>query len=321
MSIITECMKTDNLRIQVIMSTYNAEKYLRPQLDSILNQQTGMEISVLVRDDGSKDGTIDILIEYAEKYGISVLAGDNMGTTRSYYELIRARDRTCDYFAMSDHDDVWLPGKLETARAFIDENKLDMSKSILFASRSTITDEQLNPIGMTRDTPKGVGFYNAMIQNVTAGHTQVLNRALMDIVSDVYSPDISALDWWIYMLASAVGTVVFYSDPLVLYRQHDSNLFGYKANAAAMFFRRFRRLINEGGKGLVNQLRALRKLDLYIPDGYLEEIERFVSSQSNILSRIKYAATAKTYRQSGWETIAFKTLYVIGTYNTGGKNA
>ena len=320
MSITTKYMKTDKLRIQILMSTYNAEKYLRPQLDSILNQQTDMEISILARDDGSTDGTAGILYEYAEKYGIDVHIGENLGTTRSYYELVNMRDKKCDFYALSDHDDVWLPEKLQTACAVIFKSGFNLTRPILFASRSVITDEHLKPIGMTRATPKGASFYNAMIQNIAAGHTQVLNNVLMGIIADSYSSDISVVDWWIYLIASAIGVVIFYNKPLVLYRQHNDNQLGYKANAVAMFLRRFRRLINEGGDGLTGQLRALKVLDYDIPESYREEVERFLTHQVNFISRIKYAMTAKAYRQKKWETMVFKILYIIGIYNVGGKN-
>lgn len=312
-------MRADNLRIQILMSTYNAEKYLRQQLDSILNQQTDMIISILVRDDGSADGTVDILAEYGQKYGISILKGDNLGTTRSYYELINARDKKCDFYALSDHDDVWFPEKLKTAHNVIIESGLDVNQPILFASRSVITNEYLTPIGMTRAIPKGTSFYNAMIQNVAAGHTQVVNKVLMRIIADSYSSNISVVDWWIYQIASAIGVVIFYNKPLVLYRQHDDNQLGYKANAIAMFFRRLKRLVNEGGDGLTGQLQALNGLDLDVPKSYREEIERFLSHQVSFISRLKYAMTTKAYRQKSWETVAFKILCIIGTYNVGGK--
>ena len=100
------------------MSTYNGEKYLREQIDSILEQDCERfgkaEIKLLVRDDGSKDTTLDILKEYADNYPdkIQYYQGENAGVIKSFFELIQKADDTADYYALADQDDYWMPGKL-----------------------------------------------------------------------------------------------------------------------------------------------------------------------------------------------------------------
>ena len=93
------------------MSTYNGERYLREQIDSIL-QQIDVEIELIIRDDGSNDGTVQIIEEYASKYPcISYYCGDNVGVGKSFMELLKNAP-TADYYAFSDQDDVWLKDKL-----------------------------------------------------------------------------------------------------------------------------------------------------------------------------------------------------------------
>ena len=103
------------------MSTYNGETYLREQLDSILAQDIqeapiNAYLKILVRDDGSSDGTVGILEDYKRKYPgvVDYYTGENMRTARSFWHLLRNAPDS-DYYAFSDQDDFWLSGKLSRA--------------------------------------------------------------------------------------------------------------------------------------------------------------------------------------------------------------
>ena len=106
------------------MSTYNGEKYLREQIDSILNQDYP-EISLLIRDDGSTDGTVDILKEYAQKYrDIDYYVGENLGVQNSFFDLMKRADKRAYYYAFADQDDVWLPGKIKRAIELLEREEI-----------------------------------------------------------------------------------------------------------------------------------------------------------------------------------------------------
>ena len=104
--------------IQVLMSTYNGEKYLREQIDSIMMQDCEKKgvakLCLLVRDDGSEDRTTEILAEYARRYPeqISWYQGKNKGVIQSFFDLIKRSDDGVDYYAFADQDDYWLENKL-----------------------------------------------------------------------------------------------------------------------------------------------------------------------------------------------------------------
>ena len=90
------------------MSTYNGEKYIKTQIDSILEQDY-REIFLAIRDDGSTDHTVEILKQYEEKYkNISVKQEENVGVIKSFFELVQNADENSDYYAFSDQDDKWL---------------------------------------------------------------------------------------------------------------------------------------------------------------------------------------------------------------------
>ena len=101
-------------KIVVLLSTYNGEKYLQEQIDSILNQKSSHQIDLMVRDDGSSDGTIEILKFYEEQYPARVKVNfeKNIGYIHSFFELIREAEGY-DYYALSDQDDIWYPEKME----------------------------------------------------------------------------------------------------------------------------------------------------------------------------------------------------------------
>jgi glycosyltransferase involved in cell wall biosynthesis len=107
-----------NPKVLVLMSTYNGERFLREQLDSILSQQD-VEISLLVRDDGSKDNTCQILSDYASKHqNVIWKSFENVGFVKSFSALIRmanTSDIDADFYAFADQDDIWMSNKLATA--------------------------------------------------------------------------------------------------------------------------------------------------------------------------------------------------------------
>ena len=145
-------MQSDK-KVQILMSTYNGERYLAEQLDSIF-RQTWPNIEVLVRDDGSKDATLEILNEYQKKHAnLYVFPGTNEGLTRSFLELIQKCD--ADYVAFSDQDDYWLENKIEVAV----ERLAEFDGPALYCSNQILVDQDLNrlPEGEIPDAVPGFG--------------------------------------------------------------------------------------------------------------------------------------------------------------------
>ena len=108
------------MKLQILMSTYNGEKYLDAQLDSLLAQtlceKEGWEVEILVRDDGSKDRTCEILQAYADKdTRIRYIKEENTGVIESFFRLLDNSAKDADYLAFCDQDDVWMPEKMERA--------------------------------------------------------------------------------------------------------------------------------------------------------------------------------------------------------------
>ena len=109
----------EDKKVTILMSTYNGEKYLEEQIDSLLNQ-TYKNISILIRDDGSKDNTVHIIKEKKKSNdNITLIEGKNVGFIKSFLELINLAEKS-DYYAYCDQDDVWMEEKIQRAVEFFE---------------------------------------------------------------------------------------------------------------------------------------------------------------------------------------------------------
>ena len=302
-------MKT---RVQILLSTYNGEKFLEEQLESILNQKGNFSLKILVRDDGSRDGTLEILEKYSKEIEMQIIRGENIGVNNSLRELFMNCDIDCDYFAISDQDDVWLENKLQTAIESLSKNE---NKLKMFASRSLVTDINMNVVGKTQDPGNRLSYYNAMVQNVCPGHTQVFNKDVILKLRQNYSENIFVIDWWIYLLVSSMGEITFNRSCFVKHRQHGLNSAGYELN----FWKKLKKRIyflNKYKKSPVSeQLNSF--FEIYkdqMKEEYRIETEKFFNSQRNIIFRIKYILFSKVFRYGKFENLIFKLLYILGKY-------
>ena len=215
-------------KVKVLMSTYNGQKYLREQIDSILNQE-GVDVSLLVRDDGSTDDTWSILTEYAESYkNIEIIKGDNIGFANSFMTLIYKANENdnIEYYALSDQDDVWYPDKLSSAVNKLE--KTNSSKMRLYFSNTLAVDENLNPLFKThRESTLRLDKAASLVRYFILGCTMVFDKEVANFVS-THKPVMQIMmhDLWIHQTCAFFGTIVYDDTPRIMYRQHSSNTAG-----------------------------------------------------------------------------------------------
>ena len=152
--------------VQVLLSTYNGETYLKQQLDSILNQKN-VAVKLFVRDDGSSDGTVDILRAYAALHdNICYLCGENCGVVASFFRLFELSDPDVDFYALSDQDDVWDEDKVSIACQKLEQMRKSKSPKkkkndsqirtfatpLLYCCDAWNTDDALNPLPESMQT-------------------------------------------------------------------------------------------------------------------------------------------------------------------------
>lgn len=225
------------MHVAVLMSTYNGEKYLREQMDSLLNQ-TGVMLEIFVRDDGSTDGTIDILKDYSERNtNVRLDIGNNVGVGNSFMQLVYSVPNNFDYYAFSDQDDIWLDNKLSKAIEMIGENE----GSILYCSNQILIDSSGKEIGIRYDKTPNLLLEKILVHNKATGCTMVWNSALQKILG-LHLPSEQLLknrihDVWVAMVASVCGNIIYDENSYILYRQHENNVVGAKESTTLSVLR------------------------------------------------------------------------------------
>lgn len=295
-------------RVQILMSTYNGEKYLRQQIDSILNQ-TYTDIHLLIRDDGSKDATVEILKEYASTYkNVTFYQGQNLGSIQSFLNLLAESDEEAEYYAFSDQDDEWMPEKIEKAIDLLEQKEIQMP--LLYCSNTYITDEKLNVIKLD-DRIANPSWGNALVQNICTGCTAVMNKKLRDVVNATEPQNIVMHDWWLYLMATLYGDVCFDSQAYIKYRQHGNNVYGAKKSQLEVWKYRIRQLTKTRGE-LYEQLETVKE---QCSDMSLEKKQLFdlvLKSKKGLWNKILLVLNKNIYRNKRMDDLVYRGIVLIG---------
>ncbi|HEX6107227.1 MAG TPA: glycosyltransferase family 2 protein [Gemmatimonadales bacterium] len=223
------------MRLLVLLSTYNGARYLAEQIESIRGQiWTGWEL--VVRDDGSTDGTIELVEEFARRDRRIRLWRDgrgNLGPAASFGALLEhAWAGGATYAALADQDDVWMPDKLQRELALLQAHEAagEPDHPLLVHTDLTVVDDRLrtlHPSFLRHQRLEHVRtdpLRRLLVQNFVTGCTVVVNRALLRAAIPV--PPVVMHDWWLAQCAAALGTILFLPEPTVRYRQHGGNALG-----------------------------------------------------------------------------------------------
>lgn len=279
------------MKVAVLMSTYNGEKYLEKQLDSILSQKGNYSIEIIIRDDGSTDNTKNILKKYCKQYNnIRWYAGVSKGPALSFIELLR-KNKGYDFYAFSDQDDYWLPNKLSRAI-----EKLMNEKASLYFANAMLVDSDLNllNINVYKQSPK-LDFKTLTCAGGILGCTLVLNCDLAKCLqSSNYPQKIIMHDFYISEVCAAMGKKIIYDTECVMYyRQHDNNVVGVSYGSILnKIISRVKSILNKPTVSISDQAN-----DIYINYSQYIDLEnkewlRLVKNyKSSLATRLKLAFT------------------------------
>ncbi len=293
--------------ICILLSTYNGEKYLEEQLDSLIAQKD-VDIKIIVRDDGSTDRTHDILNTWQAKGLLTWYTGENLKPAMSFMDLLHNAPEA-DYYAFCDQDDVWLPEKLKVAVSKIEFAGQD--KPALYFSAKQLVDEGLKNIPSSTNNYL-LTFGEALIINPSTGCTNLFNKALYEIIISKKVQDIEMHDSWVYRLCLAFDGFVYYDrSAYILYRQHSNNVIGAKKDLRRDFKRKASLLVANGGGG-ERYTTALALYELYkneLPKDNIQILERIVSYKKSLCQKIKVLSSKdiKTFSNK----LNFKFLLAI----------
>ena len=215
------------MKVNIVLSTYNGAKFLAEQIESI-QKQTFTDWQLLIRDDGSTDETPQIIKQFvvADKRikFINADKRENFGIIKNFFTLVKFE--AADYYFFSDQDDVWLPNKMAT---MLDEAaKHDQAKPLMVYMDLSVVDENLvvTQPSMIRSQSHHANttLLAELTENTVTGGVAMINHALAEKWVD--TDDIVMHDWYLALLATATGKLVYIDKPGELYRQHDNNVLG-----------------------------------------------------------------------------------------------
>ena len=218
--------------VDILLATYNGERFLREQIDSLLNQSY-RDFRILIRDDGSKDGTVSIIQEYVEQYPEKVIfiVDEKKGgsSAKNFFHLCSYA--TSESVMFCDQDDFWLPDKVNDTlkRMLMEEDKIGADKPILVFSEYSVVDEHLKlmPVNESHNQVAGykLNLPNLLVQNYVTGCLAMVNRALYTKMG-VFENAIQMHDWWAALIAVTFGSLIHLPEKTMLYRQHGDNVVG-----------------------------------------------------------------------------------------------
>lgn len=298
-------------KVAILLSTYNGEKYLREQIDSIL-AQTYDNFELIVRDDGSRDSTVEIVKEYMEKSDkeITLMVGKNLGFIKSFFELLKHSD--ADYFSFADQDDIWFPNKIELAVNSL--NKLDDTKPNMSFSNVDYYDTEMNFMGKGDSENKKPSFLNSLYECINQGMTMVINKTARDYIIKNIPEKCFFHDWWTYMICTAFGNVVQDDVVTVKYRRAKTNATVEGQGKITLFIWRIKKLfLGEGMKDIRAQQTIFKNI---FYDSLSKEnkkiLDTFEGEKYNFFKALKKTFYPKKIRRKLVDEIPLRILFLLG---------
>lgn len=202
--------------ISVCMATYNGERYIREQIESILNNITDQD-ELIISDDGSLDNTCKIIKEYEDRGNIILIEGPKKGYCRNFENaLLRAKG---DYIFLSDQDDIWHKNKVKEVMRCFEEKSC-----MLVFHDAVVVDSEKNKLADSYFSLRKCrrGFWINILRNSYLGCAMAFDRRLLEYVLP-FPRWVSMHDWWIGLISEIKNSSYFYSGVLMSYRRHEKN--------------------------------------------------------------------------------------------------
>lgn len=215
-------------KVVILMSTFNGERYLSSQIDSIL-KQTYKNWQLFIRDDGSTDNTANIIKKYCSLdnrvHFYNKNECTNVGVVHSFMDLLKNTE--ADYYMFSDQDDYWLRNKIKDTLSLMLSIK-NQNKPICVHTNYSTVDSQLRLKNDNKSRKIFSKFEELLFCNCIVGCTMMINNKLKQLINfdDFNYSQIYMHDWWMGLIASEFGQVLYLKKNTMLYRQHGNNVVG-----------------------------------------------------------------------------------------------
>lgn len=297
--------------ICVLMSTFNGELFIKEQIESLLLQKD-VNLSIIIRDDGSSDKTVSIIKEFVQKNNnILLYEGENLGPSKSFLKLLEIAPYS-DYYAFCDQDDVWKSDKLINALIMIKAEEKD-GIPVMYHSSLTLTDSNLNVLSTVK--VKKHSRYVPLVDNTAVGCTIVFNDVLRRILVSRIPDTVSMHDAWCNIVCSLFGKVVTDKNSYIYYRQHDNNTIGIKTEKNVLKYIRIhlKRLHNTSFQPRLSNAQSLWNCFYKeLNESDKVKIERILMYKNNIFRRLLLLLDFSIHSYSISKDLKYRFLIILG---------
>lgn len=300
--------------IAVLLSTYCGSAHLVDFFESLCSQNES-NFTIFVRDDGSTDDTISVVQSYSTRLSIIFTKGSSrLGPAKSFMKLLEVVPDSYSYFFFADQDDYWHPQKIEQAVKVL---SLYEDKAALYCARLEIVDAQLNHLSYTK-IPKIIGFSNALVENIATGCTIAINLRARGLLLKHLPNKIIMHDWWMYVVISALGVILYDDSVYIKYRQHGGNVIGMGANFFSDYFSRATRFLKSDSVSSsaisVQASEFFQCFAFCVSQEQLNLISYLIEGKKSFLKRCHLIFFTRLPRQNIFSSCVLKFRFLINRY-------
>jgi len=267
------------VNIAILMSTYDGERYLDKQLNSLANQTLSEFVTVYIRDDGSKDKTLEVIDNWKDKINIKLFKGLNVGPAKSFWSLLTNTEIKADYYLFSDQDDVWDSEKVEKSIAVLEgDNKLSVCNCRIIDSNGELISKK------RLISPPIINLESFFVSGVSQGCSMAFTDDLKRYINSLKISCIPMHDIILMFYGLNRGKIVWVDTPLFGYRVHKNNVVSKKNKSA---IQRLITIFKNWNNGSNNSMGKVAAELLSNVDNYSEEEVVFLKAMVNYRKSIK----------------------------------
>lgn len=310
-------------KVDVILASYNGEKYIKEQINSILlclDKVKDHECQLLISDDCSQDGTLKIISEINDdrvKLIDSTRAG---GVLANFERLIKYSN--ADYVFFADQDDIWIEDKVSV---FLDafnkiENEHD-STPVLLYSDVTLVNTNLNVIHNSMMEVQKIiekpSFCELLVSNSVTGCAMAANRVLLNKIKKINEHDVIMHDWYLALVAKSTGYLKFVPGQYVLYRQHGGNQVGSKIYQVSdkMHPTKLLKFIKKSRGDIIRTINQAyyfktQHTNENFNSIFLNDLNSYIEAKGSLIKRINNVFSGKFQKKGRLRNIIYIMLYL-----------
>ncbi|MCM1179166.1 MAG: glycosyltransferase [Clostridium sp.] len=300
-------------KVNILVSTYNGMKYLQEQMESLLNQDYS-HYEIHIRDDGSKDGTVELLQQYAKEHPnkVFVYEGENLGYKLSFQWLMQHCGQA-DFFSFCDQDDYWYPDKVSRAVELL--RKRNQNIPLIYLCDFYWCDGEMN----RQRRNNGYAKYHSLEKYITLGDrnafgfTEVFNKQALECVKDSECFAGCSHDEIVYMYCLCNGEIIWDDKVCADFRRHGNNTSETDLQGGSKikhFLWRIKTFLLNSEKA-----KMYERMKVFF-DGFYSELGEYEKSVYELYlgekGRLKKAFMRKRYRDSLFDEISIRILFLLG---------